>query len=315
MEEKTVKVHLDTLPFESKGRAVALGYFDGLHEGHLEIIKKTVKSAKQLGLISTVQTFTGFPKYGGRCLTTVDERIDILSGMGVDELLVLNFTDDLKNMLPIDFYTTVLRHSLNAKVIITGDDYRFGKDQSGNPDLLKEICTRDGIAYRMMPPRTDRESGRRISSTWLREALEKGDVTSIASLCGGRPISYQGRVVRGKMLGRQLGFPTVNIEIPDNKASIRHGVYASRILLGKQVLYGVSNIGRRPTVETSDNDILETHIFGFDEDIYGANIKVELLSFLRPEKKFASEDELVEAIRENKEQAQQFFEDSGIIIN
>ncbi len=314
MEYKTTKTYLDTIPFETRGRAVALGYFDGVHEGHAELIRKMVKAAKQMGIRSTVQTFTGFTRKDEKCLTTIEEKLAILSDLGVDEMLVIRFDEDFRNTSAEDFYTNILRNTLNSKVLFAGDDYRFGKDAAGDPSTLRQYASSDGIAVKIVPQITLEGYDRRISSTWMREALAEGDVGIISRMCGGRPFSYSGRVIEGKKLGRQLGFPTINLIVPSEKAVARRGVYVSRITIGSRVLFGVSNIGRRPTVDDDGEDILETYIFDFDEDVYGASVKVDLLSFLRPEEKFPSKEELVSAIEENKKQAKKYLSDSGIIV-
>ena len=130
---------------------------------------------------------------------------------------------------------------------------------------------------------------------------------------GGRYYFYSGTVAHGKQLGRQLGFPTANIVIPEEKFVVRRGVYVSRVTLGGRILYGVSNVGRRPTVESSENDVIETFIFDFDEDIYGAKIKTEILSFLRPEQPFSGKEELAARVAADKEEARAFLRQNGFI--
>ncbi len=309
----TTKCFLDTLPFEPYGRAVALGFFDGLHIGHLEIIRKMVKAGKKNGLVTTVQTFSNSPKSDVGLLTTIEERLEILSELGVDELLVIPFDESFKNTKHSDFAVNILRNRLNAKALFAGDDYSYGSKAEGNAETLAEFGKENGIAVKIIPGKNSSDTGRRISSTWMREALLEGDVELSNSLCEGRAFSYSGSVIKGKQLGRQLGFPTANIVIPDNKFSVRRGVYATKVYLGSKILLGVANLGRRPTVEDSTNDVLETYIFDFDEDIYGAMIKVELLKFLRPETRYASKEELMDAVELNKKQALEYFETNGIV--
>ena len=311
MNEKTLRVHMDHIPFKAGGRAVALGFFDGIHEGHEEIIKRMVKTARMNGLTSCVQTFTGFSKEGGKCLTTIDERLDILTGLGVDEMLVIDFSEKFKSTPAEQFFTDVLRFRLNARALFAGDDYRFGAGAAGDAELLKKLGVEASMRVDIV--RAKLQDGRRISSTWMKEALAEGDAETIRKLCGGRAFGYEGKVTEGKRLGRTLGFPTANLPIPSVKTVARRGVYVSRVLIGKKVYYGVTNIGLRPTVEDADRDIAETYIFGLDEDIYGARIRVELLSFLRPEKNFESAEKLREAVEYNKVQAMEYLRKSGII--
>ncbi|MCQ2529399.1 MAG: riboflavin biosynthesis protein RibF [Saccharofermentans sp.] len=313
MFNQTSKVYADTIPFQPFGRVCALGYFDGLHMGHMEIIRKAVKAAKMEGMPCLVQTFNGFPKGDGRLLTNMEERLEVLSEAGVDEMLVLNFTDEFKATSPEDFCEGTIKTLINARAILVGDDYSYGKMAAGDVNSLKAYGMENDIAVKVIKAKTLPGGDRRISSTWMRQSLDEGDVETYAELTGGRYFSYSGIVVEGKKLGRELGFPTVNVVIPDDKYLARRGVYVSRVTVGNRVFGGVTNIGLRPTVEDAVADLAETYIFDFDEDIYGAKIKVELIKFLRPETKFTSKDELVQAVEANKWQAKTYFDNSGIL--
>lgn len=305
----TVKVYPDSMAFLPYGRAVALGYFDGLHQGHTEIIKKMVRTARGKGLVAAVQTFVNFPKNDGRLMTDINDRLEILSDMGVEELIILDY-EKVRDMAPEDFVRDMLIQRMGAAAVFTGEDYRFGKDAGGDTELLRSMCEKAEIDYKIIPDKTDDTSGRRIASTWLRECIESGDMDLYTDLCGGRPFSYGGQVIRGRQLGRKLGFPTVNVLIPETKAIVKRGVYVSRIRLGNRVLYGVTNVGRRPTVESEGADIAETFIFDFDENIYGARIRVELLHFLRSETRFASEEDLRLAVEANKAEAAAYISEN-----
>jgi len=312
MLERTTKVYLDTIPFEACGRALALGLFDGIHDGHAPIIKKTVKAAKQNGLISTVMTFSGSIKGEKKYITTLEERLDILTSFGVDEMLVLDF-DSIKDKDHKAFCEEILRNKLNAKALFAGDDFRYGRAAEGTAEDLKLFGQDNGIAVKIFKTMMLHGTDRRISSSWIREALAEGDVGLVTDLQGGRPFSYSGIVMHGKMLGRTLGFPTANLIVPEEKITVRRGVYASRVLLGRNVLPGVTNVGMRPTVDDSDADTVETYIFDFDEDIYGARIKVELLSFIRPEMKFGTMEELASTVADDKIKAKTYHAKSGIM--
>lgn len=312
MDEKTVKVYTDTLEFMPYGRAVALGFFDGMHRGHLDIIRKTVKFAKKNGLRSTVMTFMNFPKDNGICITTLNERLDILSAEGVDEMLVMDF-EKVKDISPEEFFDDILRRKLNSVLLLSGDDYSFGKDARGDTALLGELCGKQDIVLKVIPAKCMGEDKRRISSTWMKECLRSGDAGTFTELSGGRPFFYEGIVSRGKGLGRQLGFPTANLNIPADKIVVARGVYVSRVTLGKTTFYGVTNVGLRPTVEDVEEPLAETFIFDFDDDIYGAFIRVELLKFLRPEVAFPSKEDLMAEVERNKEQAKTYLTESGMI--
>ena len=301
------KYGLYELPFIPGGRVMALGMFDGLHQGHLDIIKSAVRLAENTGILTCVQTFRDFGKNGEeRLLYTMEERLKMLESLGVDEMLVLNFPQ-VKDMSPAEYCEQVLKMRAGAAALFIGHDYRFGKGAMGDASLLKEFASKEKISLRVISDRILEGTDRRISTTWLREALADGDVELASRLCGGRFYSYSGRVCHGKQAGRQMGFPTANLEIPEDKFVVRRGVYCARVTLGNRTLYGVTNVGRRPTVEDAVNDVAETFIFDFDEDIYGASIKVELMKFLRPEQPFSGVEELTRAVEENKAQARAFF--------
>jgi riboflavin kinase/FMN adenylyltransferase len=236
----------------------------------------------------------------------MEERLKMLESLGVDEMLVLNFPQ-VKDMSPAEYCEQVLKMRAGASALFIGHDYRFGKGAMGDASLLKEFASKEKISLRVISDRILEGTDRRISTTWLREALADGDVELASRLCGGRFYSYSGRVCHGKQAGRQMGFPTANLEIPEDKFVVRRGVYCARVTLGNRTLYGVTNVGRRPTVEDAVNDVAETFIFDFDEDIYGASIKVELMKFLRPEQPFSGVEELTRAVEENKAQARAFF--------
>ena len=297
---------LNDLPLGTKGRVIALGLFDGIHQGHIDIISRTVATAERDGLTSTVQTFMNLIKSDSRSLYTPEERLGIIGNLGAQELLVLDF-DAVKNMEPEQYLTDIILYRAVADTIVMGNDYRFGKNAKGDVNMIREFAKANDIRVIVVKDRMLEGTGKKISTTWLRQALSEGDVSLAKDLCGGRYYSYSGYCVHGKMLGRTMGFPTANINIPDDKFVVRRGVYVSRILLGHRVLYGVTNVGRRPTLENAVNDVAETFIFDFDEDIYGAKFTVELLHFLRPEEQYKSKDELINAVENNKKQARDFI--------
>ena len=293
---------LNDLPLGTKGRVIALGMFDGLHQGHMDIIRKAVATAERDGLTSTVQTFKNPFKQDSKSLYTSEERLKLINQTGADELLVLDF-DEVKDMEPEDYLRNVLLYRCIADTLIMGEDYRFGKDARGDVAMIKAFAKENDIRVIVVKDHLLKGTDRKISTTWLRDALATGDVDLARNLCGGRNYVYSGRCVQGKQLGRTMGFPTANIIVPEDKFVVNRGVYVSRIRLGQRTLYGVTNIGRRPTLEDAVNDVVETFIFDFDEDIYGANLEVELLHFLRPESKMTSKEELINAVNLNKAQA------------
>ena len=305
---------LNDLPLGTKGRVIALGMFDGLHLGHLDIIRKAVSVAERDGLTSTVQTFRNLFKQDSKTLYTAEERLDLISRTGADELLVLDF-DEGKDMEPEDYLKNVILYRCVADTLIMGEDYRFGKDARGDVAMIKEFAKENDIRVIVVKDHLLEGTERKISTTWLRDALAEGDADLARDLCGGRNYIYSGRCVQGKQMGREMGFPTANIIVPSDKFVVRRGVYVSRVRLGQRILYGVTNIGRRPTLEDAVNDVVETYIFDFDEDIYGAKLEVELMHFLRPESKMTSKEELIDAVNLNKAQALEYIKNLNSAVN
>lgn len=305
---------LNDLPLGTKGRVIALGMFDGLHLGHLDIIRKAVSVAERDGLTSTVQTFRNLFKQDSKTLYTAEERLDLISRTGADELLVLDF-DEVKDMEPEDYLKNVILYRCVADTLIMGEDYRFGKDARGDVAMIKEFAKENDIRVIVVKDHLLEGTERKISTTWLRDALAEGDADLARDLCGGRNYIYSGRCVQGKQMGREMGFPTANIIVPSDKFVVRRGVYVSRVRLGQRILYGVTNIGRRPTLEDAVNDVVETYIFDFDEDIYGAKLEVELMHFLRPESKMTSKEELIDAVNHNKAQALEYIKNLNSAVN
>ena len=305
---------LNDLPLGTKGRVIALGMFDGLHLGHLDIIRKAVSVAERDGLTSTVQTFRNLFKQDSKTLYTAEERLDLISRTGADELLVLDF-DEVKDMEPEDYLKNVILYRCVADTLIMGEDYRFGKDARGDVAMIKEFAKANDIRVIVVKDHLLEGTDRKISTTWLRDALAEGDADLARELCGGRNYIYSGRCVQGEQMGREMGFPTANIIVPSDKFVVRRGVYVSRVRLGQRILYGVTNIGRRPTLEDAVNDVVETYIFDFDEDIYGAKLEVELMHFLRPESKMTSKEELIDAVNHNKAQALEYIKNLNSAVN
>ena len=303
---------LDDLPLGTKGRVMALGLFDGVHMGHLDIIGKAVSVAERDGLTSTVQTFKNLYKSDDRYLYTPQERLKLIGDTGADELLVLDF-DAVKDIEPEQYLTDIILNRCIADTLVMGEDYRFGRGGRGDVNMIREFASQNDIRVIVVKDRMLSGTGKKISTTWLREALAEGDADLARDLCGGRDYSYTGYCVHGKKLGRLMGFPTVNVNVPEDKYVVKRGVYVSRVRLGQRVFYGVTNIGRRPTVEDAVNDVVETFIFDFDEDVYGAVVTVELLHFLRPESKMTSKDDLIRAVELNKAQALDYLRGSGLM--
>ncbi len=283
--------------------AVALGSFDGIHLGHRSVIENACKSP----LEASVFTFQKSPSelLGGRAeylMTDWDKR-DTLAEMGVRNLFSVDFSS-VKDMAPETFFTEILLKRCNAGLISCGINFRFGKGASGNTELLKVLCGEHGI--RLIVSDYVLSDSRIISSTAIRETLKAGDAAKAAKMLG-RPFGFTLPVGEGNRIGRTLGTPTINQELPAGFVRPMYGVYASIVTVDGRRHWGVTNIGVKPTVGKYE-PLAETWIGEFDGNLYGQKIKLELLEFIRPEKKFNSLAELKSEIYKNAEIAQKLAE-------
>lgn len=275
--------------------AAALGSFDGLHLGHRQVIGNTLSAP---GLRPAVITFQQNPSVSLQkkpvpLLTTNEQKLALLKEMGVEVVYLLPF-DRIRDMEPEDFVEALYR-VCRVRALSCGFNFRFGKNGRGDAGLLKELCREKGISLSVTPPVS--VAGETVSSTRIRACLEQGDVQQAGQLLG-RPFGYDFEVTHGRQLGRTWGTPTINQPFPAGYVLPRFGVYASLVEVEGQKYYGVTNIGVKPTVG-SDCALSETWIPKFSGDLYGKKVPVELLDFIRPERKFDSLDQLKNEILEN----------------
>lgn len=275
--------------------AAALGSFDGLHLGHRQVIGNTLSAP---GLRPAVITFQQNPSFSLQkkpvpLLTTNEQKLALLEKMGVEVVYLLPF-DRIRDMEPEDFVEALYR-VCRIRALSCGFNFRFGKNGRGDAGLLKELCREKGIELSVTPPVS--VAGETVSSTRIRACLEQGDVQQAGQLLG-RPFGYDFEVTHGRQLGRTWGTPTINQPFPAGYVLPRFGVYASLVEVEGQKYYGVTNIGVKPTVG-SDCALSETWIPEFSGNLYGKKVPVELLDFIRPERKFDSLDQLKNEILEN----------------
>lgn len=283
--------------------AVALGCFDGVHLGHSEIISKTVEQAKKDSLLSVVWSFQTPPKsyfatqneYSQGLLTTLNEKKKLIRSLGVDMLICIPFNEKIAKLSPRDFFENILLSRLNAKHILCGFNYRFGYKGSGDVKLLASLCKEFNIKLTVL--NEIKIENVTVSSTAIRSYLANGEAQKAKAMLG-RPFSLRGKVKDGQHLGRKLGFPTVNQEIPTNKLLIKNGVYLTRVRFNGKTRFGVTNIGLRPTVQGKE-PICETHILDFSGNLYGKYVTIEFLEFIRSERKFANITDLAEQIKDD----------------
>lgn len=282
--------------------AVALGAFDGLHTGHRAVISKAVES----GYMPVAFTFRDNPAEAltGHCkyLTTTEERLRILEGWGVEIVVMPDFSD-VAQWSP-ERFLELLRDELNAQFICCGGNYRFGSKAAGDTAMLAQFCAASGIGF--SAAETVQYGGEAVSSTRIRAAVESGDMEAAAAMLG-RPFGFEFEVVHGNHLGRTIGIPTINQEFPPQFILPRFGVYASRVYIGGEIFCGVTNVGVKPTVG-SDHALSETWMPDYSGDLYGKTLRLELLGFIRDERKFSGLEELRGVIEENAVQARMIFE-------
>lgn len=293
-----------------QGSVVCIGAFDGLHLGHQALVRHAVSRARDLGLPAVALTFQPLPReYFGRAapparLQSTRGRIEGLCALGADEVGLLRFGERLSGMSAEEFVDGVLHRLLCAREVWVGPGFRFGHARGGDLDLLCATGTRLGFTAGSIAPVA--VAGERVSSTRVRAALAAGDFSTAARLLG-RPYAMGGRVVRGRQLGRTLGYPTANLRLPRGAAPLS-GIFATRVHgLGPMPLPAVSSLGTRPTVGGVE-PLLETHIFDFDADIYTRRIEVEFVARLRDELKFDGLDALVAQMDRDAGQARDILD-------
>lgn len=283
---------------------VATGFFDGVHIGHRLVIKQLTDAAAVRGDESMVITFWPHPRNvlqkearSLRLLTTLQEKKDILHGLGVDHVEVLPFTKDFSAMTTGQ-YLRMIMERYGAGTILLGYDNRIGCDASQTDQVAAtaEALGIEVLRAEMVPS----EQGYAVSSTKIRQRLEEGDVEAASAMLG-RDYSLYGVVVAGNRIGRTIGFPTANMQLYEPLKLIpANGVYSVHVKTVGREFLGMCNIGLRPTVSTGNARTIETHIFGFDEDIYGLDMEITFIRKIRDEKKFSSLDDLKTQLEADK---------------
>jgi len=287
-------------PIENSTSAT-IGNFDGVHVGHKKIISAVKEEAQQLGISSCVITFHPHPQ---KILQNIDipllvpirERLKLLEKEGVDVVACYTFTKDIAKIPAKDFVTDILIGKLNLKHLIVGPDFSFGRKREGNLDLLNEMGKEYGFDTKVVE--TALIEGEIVSSTSIRNLLREGNVVKAGKFLGYN-FYIEGQVKEGEKRGRQIGFPTANLDT-DWDILPKVGVYATLAHVGDRKLHSITNVGYQPTF--GDNELLiETHIFNFNEDIYKKRIKIEFVDRVRDEQKFDGPEALVEQIKKDVE--------------
>jgi riboflavin kinase/FMN adenylyltransferase len=299
--------HLD-LP--DAGCVATIGNFDGVHLGHRVVIENLAREGHRLGLPVVVVLFEPQPReYFAPAealprLTRLREKLVQLATLPVDRVLLLRFDRDLANMAADAFIRRILIDALRVRWLVVGDDFRFGRERSGDFAMLARVGAEAG--FTVADTKSVLIGGERVSSTLIRDALASGELDKAEALLG-RPYALCGRVGRGARLGRELGFPTANLRVGRDKLPLQ-GVFAVTMTgIADRPLAGVANVGVRPTVEGTAAVLLETHLFDFTGDLYGRRVEVRFHRKLRDERRFSDVRALTEQIARDTEAARAFF--------
>ncbi|MBL4861611.1 MAG: bifunctional riboflavin kinase/FAD synthetase [Crocinitomicaceae bacterium] len=292
---------------------LTIGTFDGVHIGHQKIIKQLNEEAERIGGESVLFTFYPHPRmvlypenHGLKLIQTQVEKIDKLRRIGLQNIIVHPFTKEFSRLTALEFVRDYLVNRLQVKKLVIGYDHQFGKNREGSLSFLKEVCETYG--FEVIEIEAQDIDDVNISSTKIRNAILEGDMDKVQSYLG-EPFELHGRVISGEALGRQIGYPTANIDIESElKLLPRSGVYAVNALLQNGSIHeGMMNIGVKPTLGTEGNVSIEVNLFDFDKDLYGQYVTVQLLSRFRDEKKFESVIDLKEQLAKDETSIRDYF--------
>jgi riboflavin kinase / FMN adenylyltransferase len=293
---------------------LALGNFDGMHRGHLKIIERVRRVADERGGASVAMTFDPHPSKIVRpdkappLLMTNQQKLDALARAGMHGVAIVRFTPDLAMWDPETFVRNVLVDWLHVAEVWVGANFLFGHDRAGNFSALRSLGARYGFRAEKIDPVRYKEFV--VSSTRIRRLIAEGRVDEAGALLG-HHYTIDGSVVQGQQRGRGLGFPTANV-CSENEMSPPRGVYATVLTLNGVAYPSITNIGKRPTFEDSEENIIETHVLDFDKDLYGANVKLGFVLRLRDEKRFENVDALVRQIGADRDAARGLFDRMGL---
>jgi len=297
--------------FKESLNMLVIGFFDGVHKGHKEIIKRCIKKAHEKGGISIALTFDIPPvniisgKKTKKLIIPFEEKIQIMSGLGIDHIVDVNFSKDFAEQDKEDFCKNILLKKINAKEIFIGENFKFGKDANGDYLFLKNYLKDFNVKVHAI--RLLKINNTVVSSTEIRRLYEEGDVERIKLFLGRFP-AVKGIVQKGFSRGTQLGFPTANIAIDESYVIPKNGVYAGRIIIedSKKSLQSLINVGNNPTFNIQKT-LIEVYILKFNKNIYNKKITVRFLKYLRSEKKFDTENDLVLQIKKDIKVIRDYF--------
>lgn len=294
--------------------AITIGNFDGVHAGHAVVLRRLVALARQQHLMPTVITFSPNPKAyfahkrgvpAPTQIMPLRDKVATMKALGVEQVVVLPFDSHLASMSAEAFFSDILIERLHAKLLLVGDDFRFGAQRKGDFALLQSLQSRYGYVLENL--HSVEQNGVRISSSAIREHLASGEVAQATQMLG-HPLTLSGHVIHGEKLGRTIGVPTINIKMPERLAL--QGIYAASVQLQsapEKTIQGAASIGVRPSVKTNGQCWCEVHLFDFNQEIYGQIACVTLHQKIRDEAKFDDFGELLKAIQNDMAQCRAFF--------
>lgn len=291
-------------------RVIALGFFDGVHKGHGALLRRVAERARERNAVPAAFTFDTHPEslILGRAtplLSTTADRADLMRRLyGIQDVIVAHYDREMMKTPWEDFITDYLVRDCGAVHVVAGHDFRFGYRGEGNPERLKQKCRELGLGCDIIHPVV--QEGITVSSTYIRTLVAQGEMERAREFLG-HPHTLSETVAHGKKLGSALGFPTVNLSIPEGVVVPALGVYATRVLVDGQPHMAVTNVGSRPTVDDGDKLTVEGFLLDFSGDLYDKTVRIEFYKFLRPEEKFADLDALRREIARNVEQTRTFF--------
>jgi riboflavin kinase/FMN adenylyltransferase len=310
----SLKIVQNTSNFSDKEKTyVTIGTFDGVHFGHQKIIEKLIDEAKKANKKSVVLTFFPHPRMVLQkdvtleLINTIEERATLLEKTGLDYLIIHPFSKEFSRMTALEFVRDILVNQLNISKLIIGYDHHFGKNREGNITQLTEYSHLYDFKVEEIPAQDIDDVS--VSSTKIRRALASGNLKTANNYLGYN-FMLNGNVVNGKKLGGTIGYPTANIDIKENYKLIpKTGVYIVKSAIDEKIVFGMMNIGNRPTVN-GNHQTIEVHFFDFNQDLYHQNLTIELIYFLRDEEKFYSVEVLVQQIKKDEETARNYIKNN-----
>lgn len=298
----------------SRPTVLTLGVFDGLHLGHQRIMQTVILRAEAVGAVPTAITFDPHPRAvlhpetAPPLLQTLDQRLAAFEVLGIEQAIVIRFNKEFAAQEGASFLREVIHERLQAKEVYLGKGFEFGKNRSGNIELLRKVSAELGFFADEVPE--IRLRGQRISSSKIRELLSQGKV-NLARRMLGRPYGIEGQIIHGAERGRTIGFPTANLK-PRNRVVPKFGVYATATLINGEWRRSITNVGVRPTFENEAEPSIESYIFDYDGDLYGDVLRVRFLHRIRDERRFSGIDELKSQIQQDTRRALLYFKRQGV---